>query len=279
MTVRACIIGYPVKHSRSPLIHNHWIAEHGLDGAYERAEVAPDAVAAFLRHFADTGYAGGNITVPHKETAFRLARVDDPVATALEAVNLLWLEDGTLRGANTDVEGFLANLDERSPGWDDRLDRAVVLGAGGAARAVLHGLLARGARSIIVLNRSRPRAEELAARFGPRVVVAATEDAAAAFAGTSLLVNATSLGMAGQPPLDLLLDGLPETALVNDLVYVPLETGLLQAARARGNPTVDGLGMLLHQAVPSFERWFGLRPTVTPELRALVLADLAAAAA
>jgi shikimate dehydrogenase len=275
MTTRACIIGYPVKHSRSPLIHNHWIAEHGLDGVYERAEVAPDAFGAFVTHLAEAGYAGGNVTVPHKETAFRLARVDDPVATALEAVNLLWLENRTLRGANTDVTGFLANLDGSAPGWDARLDRAVVLGAGGAARAVVHGLLARGAREVIVLNRSQPRAEELASRFGRVVRVGTPEDAASAFAGASLLVNATSLGMAGQPALDLDLGGLADTALVNDLVYVPLETGLLAAARARGNPTVDGLGMLLHQAVPSFERWFGVRPRVTPELRALVLADLA----
>src|SRR5690349_6175203 len=248
MTIRACIIGHPVKHSRSPLIHNHWIAEHGLDGAYERAEVAPDAFAAFVTHLAETGYAGGNVTVPHKETAFRLSRVDDPVATALEAVNLLWLEDGTLRGANTDVEGFLANLDEGAADWDRRLDRAVVIGAGGAARAAVHALLTRGAREVVLLNRSRPRAEDIAARFGSRVSVGSRDEAASALAGASLLVNATSLGMAGQPPLDLALDGLPETALVADLVYVPLETGLLAAARTRGNPAVDGLGMLLHQA-------------------------------
>jgi shikimate dehydrogenase len=279
MTLRVCVIGCPVKHSRSPLIHNHWIGEHGLDGVYERAEVRPDAFPAFVTHLAEAGFCGANVTVPHKEAAFRIAEIDDPVASALEAANLLWLEDGALRGANTDVAGFLANLDESAPGWDGDLGRAVVVGAGGAARAVVHGLLGRGAGEVVVLNRSRSRAEEIAARFGPRVRVADAAAGAEALAGAALLVNATSLGMAGQPPLDLALDGLPEAAIVNDLVYVPIETGLLAAARRRGHRTVDGLGMLLHQAVPSFERWFGVRPAVTPALRALVLADLAPAAA
>jgi shikimate dehydrogenase len=275
MPTRACIIGHPVEHSRSPLIHAHWLRRYGIDGLYERADVAPDGFATFVRSLADRGYAGGNVTVPHKEAAFRLASVEDPVAQELEAVNLLWTRSGRVMGANTDVAGFLGNLDEHAPGWDGKLSRAVLLGAGGAARAVIHGLKARGAGEILVVNRSFERAADLSARFGRSVQAVPQAALAESLEGASILVNATSLGMRGQPPLHVALDSLPKSALVTDLVYVPLETELLVEARRRGNPVVDGLGMLLHQAVPSFETWFGVRPEVTAELRDLVVRDLA----
>lgn len=271
---RAFVVGYPISHSRSPLIHSFWLAEAGIDGSYERVAVEPAAFPEFVRTLEQQGFVGGNVTVPHKEEAFRLALVDDPVARDLHAVNTLWLEGDVLKGANTDVMGFLANLDQEAKGWDGRLDRVVVLGAGGASRAVLYGLLQRGAAEILLANRTFERAQALAHHFGPRVKPLAWETAEAAMVGADLLVNTTSLGMKGQPPLDLSLSRLPRTALVTDIVYVPLETPLLAKARALGLRTIDGLGMLLHQAVPGFERWFGVKPLVSSQLRALILADI-----
>jgi len=275
-TLRSAIIGYPVAHSRSPLIHNYWLAQHGIDGAYDRVEVAPEAIEAFLSDFEASGLIGANVTVPHKEAAFRAAVELDPVASALGAVNTLWLDDGVLHGANTDVHGFLANLDAAEPEWDRALDEAVVLGAGGASRAIVYGLLSRGVGRVTVANRTRARAEALQAQFGDRVLAVDWRDMPGRLNGNRLLVNTTSLGMKGQPPLDISLEALSPDAVVTDAVYVPLQTPLLGVAKARGLKTVDGLGMLLHQAVPSFERWFGVRPEVTPELRTLAIADLRA---
>ena len=276
MTRHAAIIGHPVAHSRSPLIHGYWLRQHGIDGDYGRLDVAPAEIEAFLADFPASGLIGANVTVPHKEAAFRAARERDPVAEALGAVNTLWLENGTLHGANTDVHGFLANLDAAEPEWARALGEAVVLGAGGAARAVVYGLLSRGIDRVVVANRTLARAEALRDQFGPRVLPVDWRDLAGRLTGCRLLVNTTSLGMKGQPPLDLDLSALSPDALVSDIVYVPLETPLLKVAKARGLKTVDGLDMLLHQAVPGFERWFGVRPQVTPELRALAIADLAA---
>ncbi|HSI39693.1 MAG TPA: shikimate dehydrogenase [Xanthobacteraceae bacterium] len=275
MTRRVCIIGHPVAHSRSPLVHGYWLAQHGIDGAYGREDVPAERIGDFLQDLQSLGYVGGNVTVPHKEAAYAACTERDPVASALRAVNTLWLEGGRLCGANTDVHGFLANLDERAPGWDRALDTALVLGAGGAARAVLHGLLSRGVGRVALANRTLGRAQALAAHFGPRVEPLELRDAPGRLAGCRLVVNTTALGMAGKQPLELDLSPLSPDAVVADIVYVPLETPLLRAAKARGLATVDGLGMLLHQAVPGFERWFGVRPTVTPELRALILADIA----
>ena len=275
---RAFVVGYPISHSRSPLIHGFWLKELGIQGSYERIAVEPTAFETFVATLVEQGFAGGNVTVPHKEAAFRLASVDDPVARDLEAVNTLWYEDGVLKGMNTDVAGFLANLDQEAPGWSDGMKQAVVLGAGGASRAILYGLLQRGAEQILLVNRTLERAEALARHFGSKVTALAWDQAETALAGADLLVNTTSLGMKGQPPLDLDLSRLPKSALVTDIVYVPLETPLLAAARKARLATVDGLGMLLHQAVPGFERWFGARPEVTPQLRALVLADIEAKA-
>lgn len=273
MTKRACVIGYPVSHSRSPLVHGFWLREYGIDGRYDRAEVPPHELAEFIAALESRGYVGANVTVPHKEAVFRLARVEDPVAQALGAVNTLWLEGGRMHGMNTDVAGFLANLDESRPGWDRSLAKAVVLGAGGAARAVIYGLLQRGAAKIVVVNRTLERARELRVRFKERVAITDWNDETA-LVQACLLVNTTSLGMTGQPALFVDLSPLPADALVTDLVYTPLETPLLAAAKARGLTTADGLGMLLHQAVPGFERWFGVRPKVTKALRDHVLSDL-----
>ncbi len=272
-TRAACVVGWPVKHSRSPLIHGHWIAQHKLDAAYRREEIAPETFADFIAHLSERGYVGANITIPHKETALALSEPDDR-ARAVGAANTLWYDSGHLYSTNTDVEGFTANLDAALPGWEKRAGEAVVLGAGGSARAVVYGLIERGIGKINVVNRTPERAQMLQARFG-QVVQPANESALPHLLGRAgLLVNTTSLGMTGQPPLAIDLAPLPGHALVADLVYVPLETPLLAAARARGLATADGLGMLLHQAVRGFQLWFGVRPEVTPHLRALVEADL-----
>lgn len=274
---RACVIGWPVRHSRSPMIHGFWLREHGLVGAYERAEIAPDDFAAFVAAMPGNGFVGANVTVPHKEAAFRACAFRTPTAEALGAVNTLWTDGGKLCGDNTDVVGFLGALDADAPGWDARLKTAVVLGAGGAARAILHGLKTRGTKTIRLVNRSRARAGELAAHFGD-VVVVDWDERNAALRDADILVNATSLGMKDQPPLEIDLSLLPDHAVVDDIVYVPLDTPLLMQARTRGLRAVGGLGMLLHQAAPGFERWFGVRPRVSAELRALVEADVRSAA-
>jgi len=271
----ACIMGWPAGHSRSPIIHNYWIRQHGIAGEYRKEAVPPQEFAAFLASLGERGYVGGNVTIPHKEAALALSSPDER-ARAVGAANTLWRDGGTLRSTNTDVEGFLGNLDAAAPGWDRGLHNAVVLGAGGSARAVLFGLIERGVKRIHLLNRTRDRAQALAQRFGAAVVPAPWEEAGALLRSTGLLVNSTSLGMKGQPPLALDVGLLPADATVADLVYVPLVTPLIAAARARGLKTADGLGMLLHQAVRGFSLWFGVKPTVTPELRALVEADLAA---
>jgi shikimate dehydrogenase len=271
----ACVIGHPVAHSRSPLIHNHWLSTHGIQGEYVREDIAPAEIDAFLKAFPQSGYIGGNVTVPHKEIAFAAATKRDAVAEALGAVNTLWHENGKLLGANTDVYGFLAQLDESVPGWLARTKIALVLGAGGSARAAIYGLLERSVETILVANRTSARAEQLAAHFQKRITPIAIRDVPSRLAEVDLLVNTTTLGMRGEPPLEIDLAMLKRRALVYDFVYAPLETPLLARARARGHPAIDGLGMLLHQAVPAFERWFGVRPEVTPELRALVVADLA----
>jgi len=268
---KACVIGWPVAHSRSPAIHRFWLKELGLAGDYVPVAVAPDEITAFLQDFPNSGFCGGNVTVPHKEAAYEAVDEMQPAARAIGAVNTLWIEKGKLYGDNTDTMGFLANLDMAVEGWDKNPGAAVVLGAGGAARAVIHGLIHRGFASVQLVNRTLARAEALAERFGAAVRPAPWEAAERLLHGASLLVNTTTLGMKGSPWPGLDLARLPEDAVVTDLVYVPLETPLLAAARARGLRAVDGLGMLLHQAVPGFERWFGRRPVVSPALRAEIL--------
>jgi shikimate dehydrogenase len=267
-----CVIAWPAGHSRSPLIHNYWIKQHKLDAEYRREAVPPEKFADFVKNLRANGYVGANITVPHKEAALRLSEPDDR-ARAVGAANTLWYDNGKLRSTNTDVEGFLANLDAATPGWDRGLSTAVVLGAGGGARAVIFALLAREVGRIYVINRTEARAKALRKKFGDRVQVAGWEETTGLLGGAGLLVNTTTLGMVGQPSLEFNLR-CPPSLVVADLVYDPLVTGLLASARTRGLRTADGLGMLLHQAVRGFQLWFGVRPEVTAELRALVEADL-----
>jgi shikimate dehydrogenase len=273
----ACVIGWPVEHSRSPLIHEYWIRQLGLEAEYRREAVPPDRFADFIAHLADHGYVGANVTVPHKEAALALS-APDALAAAVGAANTLWRDGGVLRSTNTDVEGFVASLDAGVPDWVSGVESAVVLGAGGGARAIVFGLIERGVRHIHVVNRSLDRAVAMQQRFGDRVVPCGWDQRQSALAGAGLLVNTTTLGMAGQPPLEIELAPLPATAVVADIVYAPLVTPLLAAASARGLRTVDGLGMLLHQAVGAFARFFGVRPQVSQGLRTLVEADLMRAA-
>lgn len=274
MTKRACVIGYPVAHSRSPMIHGYWLREHKIDGNYIRHEVKPDEIDRFLQNFSSGPFIGCNVTLPHKEAAARNVTVAAPVVRALGVANTLWLENGKLHGDNTDVAGFLAHLDDSIPGWDKRTRHAVVLGAGGAARSIAYGLSERGVEKITIVNRSRERASLLVKEIKIKSNIASFGEIETLISSADLLVNTTSLGMKGQPALEINLKNLREGAAVSDIVYVPLETELLRQARERGHPTVDGLGMLLHQAVPGFERWFGVRPKVTKELRDLIVADL-----
>ncbi|UFZ03642.1 shikimate dehydrogenase [Bradyrhizobium ontarionense] len=268
----ACLIGWPAAHSRSPLIHHHWLHELGIPGGYTIEAVPPEELADFVSHLDQRGFVGANVTIPHKERVLQLTE-PDARARAVGAANTLWYEHGSLRATNTDVEGFIDNLDAAAPGWD-RTDEALVLGSGGSARAVVFGLLERGIGRVHVINRTAARAQALADQFGSRVVAEGWDRVGALLPRAGLFVNTTSLGMSGQPPLELDIDLLSAHAVVADIVYVPLETQLLGAARARGLRTADGLGMLLYQAVRGFELWFGRRPQVTPELRALVEVDL-----
>ena len=273
--VKAFVIGHPVAHSRSPLLHGFWLDRFGIRGSYERIDVAPADLPDFLRGIAARGFAGGNVTVPHKEGAFAGVDVATERARRLGAVNTLWFEDGRLHGDNTDGIGFTRSVAQAlGPDWAGRTRTALVLGAGGAARAVVPALLDEGVGRVLVANRDLGRARALAVFDPDRVAAVAPADLPTALAGTDLLVNTTSLGMKGQPPLAIDLAPLPAGAAVADIVYVPLETPLLAAARRRGLATVDGLGMLLHQAVPGFRRWFGTEPVVDDALRAHVLSDL-----
>jgi shikimate dehydrogenase len=273
--IKAFVCGHPVKHSRSPRIHGFWLREYGIAGSYEAIDVAPEDFSRFVDGLRANGFAGGNVTIPHKEAAFAAAERRDDAADEIGAVNTLWFEDGVLNGGNTDAEGFGANLDEYADDWS-KSGAAVVLGAGGAARAVIYALKRRGFTDIRVVNRTVARAQELADHFGAGVTAHPVEALRELAGDAGLAVNTTALGMDGNEALPLDPAHLPDRAIVTDLVYVPLETPLLAAARRRGLKTVDGLGMLLHQAAPGFERWFGRRPKVTAELRALIIADLGA---
>jgi shikimate dehydrogenase len=270
---RAFVVGWPIAHSRSPLIHRFWLKRYGIEGDYVAEAVPPDAIDAFLKGFAAWGYVGGNVTVPHKEAAFRAAASSTPIATKLEAANTLWLEDGRLLADNTDVFGFLTNLDDFAPAWREG-KAALVIGAGGASRAVLQALIDAGYRRIALLNRTVARAEQLARHFGASIHAAGLDQMADALAAADLVVNTTSTGLHEGDPLEISWRAAKKSAIATDLVYVPLMTPFLEGARAQGLKIVDGLGMLLHQAVPGFERWFGVRPKVDEELRALVVADL-----
>ncbi len=269
----AGVLGWPVGHSRSPRLHNYWLKNLGIDGVYVPLAVAPENLAQVVKALPHMGFKGANLTVPHKEAVFGLVDHVDPVAERIGAINTLVIDNaGRMTGRNTDGFGFIENLRQSAPHWRPQ-GTAVVLGAGGAARAVLVALQDAGVQKIRLINRSRSRAEALAEAIGGTIEVADWQARDESLEDAGLLVNTTTLGMTGQPALDIALDALPPDAVVNDIVYVPLETPLLAQARRRGNSVVDGLGMLLWQAVPGFEAWFGQRPHVTPELRAHVLSQ------
>lgn len=273
--ILAGVMGWPVAHSRSPKIHNHWISQLGLQGAYVLLPVDPVHLPVALKGLAALGFAGCNVTIPHKVAAMHLVDRVDPVARRMGAINTIVVQpDGSLCGFNNDGYGYIQSLLDAHPDWKADAGPLTVLGAGGGARAVVVSLAERGAREIRVCNRSLEKAQALAQEFGAPLRAVPWQDRHDALADATLLVNTTNQGMAGQAALDLSLEQLPNHAVVSDLVYVPLETPLLAAARARGNRTVGGLGMLLHQARPAFHAWFGALPEVTPELRRMVEASL-----
>ncbi|WP_024898453.1 shikimate dehydrogenase [Brucella rhizosphaerae] len=281
MAKKAFVTGFPIKHSRSPLIHGFWLKELGLEGSYEAIEVAPENFVEFATSLEQSGFVGGNVTIPHKEVAFATVGSRDEAAEAIGAVNTLWLENGKLCGGNTDAYGFAANLVALAPDWDNA-DTALVLGAGGAGRAIVHALQKRGFSRISIVNRTLSRAEELASHFGKGVSAHGWDAAQRLVKEAGLIVNTTSLGMSGHGeaeefPLDL--SEAQKSAVATDIVYIPLKTPFLAKAEAAGLKTVDGLGMLLHQAVPGFERWFGKRPQVTEALRNYILDDMKKAGA
>lgn len=267
----AGVVGWPVAHSLSPRLHGYWLEQYGIDGIYMPLAVTPEDLPVALSALPALGFRGVNLTLPHKEPALDLCHEVDELARRIGAVNTIVVCEGRLVGNNSDAFGFLQNLRSGAPKWRAEAGPVVVLGAGGAARAVVAALADAGAPEVRIVNRTRERAEALAQSLGGALSVRGWEQRGEALAEAGLLVNTTTLGMTGQPPLDLDLTALPAQALVTDIVYAPLVTPLLEAARARGNPIVDGLGMLLHQARPGFEAWFGLRPEVTPALRAFVL--------
>jgi shikimate dehydrogenase len=267
----AGLMGWPVMHSRSPALHNYWLAQHKLAGAYLPLAIKADGLRAALRALPALGFAGCNLTIPHKEAALDLVDRLDPLARRIGAMNCVVVAaDGSLAGYNHDAFGYIQSILEAKPDWRADAGPIVVIGAGGGARAVLVSLIDRGAREIRLVNRTPARAQALARELGGPIRALPWDDRHAALEDAAMLVNTTNQGMAGEPPLQLALDALPTRALVSDIVYIPRETPLLAAARARGNPTVNGLGMLLHQARPAFHGWFGIMPEVTPELRAMI---------
>lgn len=271
----AGVMGWPVMHSRSPKLHNYWLAQHGLIGAYLPLAIKEAGLEKALRALPALGFAGCNLTIPHKEQAMKIVDHLDPVAKRIGAMNCVIVgANGSLSGTNNDGFGYIASIREAKPDWRADAGPITVLGAGGAARAVLVSLIDEGATEIRLTNRTASRAEDLARELGGPIKTVAWNDRHDALQGAAMVINTTSQGMVGQPDMDLKLDLLPKTALVSDIVYIPLETPLLSAARQRGNTTVNGLGMLLHQALPAFKAWFGVMPDVTPELRAMIEATI-----
>ena len=273
----AFVIGWPIKHSRSPLVHGYWLKYLKIQGTYEAVAVVPENIDIFIKLLPKSGFAGGNVTVPHKETVYRLIDHPDEIAQALGAVNTLWLENGEIHGTNTDGYGFCANLDDFAPKWREG-KTATILGAGGASRAVIYALGKAGYTNIHIINRTILRAQAIADEFSPLLETSLSahgwEEATALLADTDLLVNTTSIGMDEDIEFPLDLANLRPNAIVTDIVYTPLLTPLLKLAKRKNFKTVDGLGMLLHQAAPGFEKWFGTRPNITPALRQYILSDL-----
>jgi len=271
--INAGVIGWPIKQSRSPLIHGHWLKKHEIDGSYEKIAVDPDDLESFIKNLKTNNLSGLNVTVPHKEMVFKFADHVTDEAKAIGAANTLWFENDKLIAGNTDAYGFITHLKQSTPSWEANKP-AFVLGAGGAARAILYALINEGVPEIKLTNRTMKRGTNLAEEFGPKIKVIEWEEKENHLENCGLLVNSTSLGMTGSAPLEININTLPKTAICYDIVYAPLETQMLKDAKSLGLGTVDGLGMLLHQAVPGFEKWFGVRPTVTEDLRQIILNDL-----
>jgi shikimate dehydrogenase len=271
---KACVIGWPIVHSRSPLIHNYWLKKYGFDAVYEKKAVEPGHVAQFITNLASSEFIGCNVTIPHKETAFQAVAKADKIAKRLGAVNTVYLRDGVICGTNTDGEGFIASLRHAYPAFEVRNKTAVIIGAGGAAKAIIGALLDEGVEKIGIINRTRERIHDLQVQFGPGIYEISKSISNDALESCALLVNTTSQGMEGQSSLELEIQNLNAKALVADIVYTPLETAFLGNAKQRGNPVLSGLGMLLHQAVRGFELWFGVKPDVTAELYELIAADI-----
>ena len=271
---RACVIGWPITHSRSPLIHGYWLQQYGIDGTYTKEAVKPQDLESFLRALRTRGFAGCNVTVPHKEAVFAAASIREPSAIAVGAANTLWFESDRLACANTDTYGFITNFEMTAPNWQKLPGPIVVLGAGGSGRAVVYGFLDAGRKDVRVFNRSLERAHELAKHFGEHVTAWPWHARNEHVPEAAVIVNTTTLGMnrTGSPEIEF--SDARSDAIAADLVYAPLETEFLKSARTHGLTAVDGLGMLLHQAVPGFEKWFGVRPEVTPELYNLIVKDV-----
>jgi shikimate dehydrogenase len=271
---KACVIGWPIAHSRSPLIHNYWLKKYVIDAVYEKKAVEPEGVAQFITNLASSEFIGCNVTIPHKEAAFQAVAMVDEIASRLGAVNTVYLKDGVVCGTNTDGEGFIASLRHAYPAFDPKNKTAIIIGAGGAAKAIIGALLDEGVARIGIINRTRERIHDLKVQFGSGVYEISETISNDALKSCGLLVNTTSQGMEGQPSLELEIQSLNPSAIVADIVYTPLETAFLVKARQRGNPVLGGLGMLLHQAVRGFELWFGAKPEVTAELYELIAADV-----
>jgi shikimate dehydrogenase len=271
---KVCVIGWPIAHSRSPLIHNYWLKKYGIDAVYERKAVEPKSVTQFIANLASSEFTGCNVTIPHKEAAFQAVAKADEIANRLGAVNTVYLKDGVVCGTNTDGEGFIASLHHAYPAFDLRNKTAVIIGAGGAAKAIIGALLDEGVKRIGIINRTRERIHDLQVQFGSGIYEISEANSNDALESCALLVNTTSQGMEGQPSLELEIQNLNPNTLVADIIYTPLETAFLEKARKQGNPVLGGLGMLLHQAVRGFELWFGVKPDVTAELYKLIAADV-----
>jgi shikimate dehydrogenase len=271
---KACVIGWPIAHSRSPLIHNYWLKKYGIDAVYEKKAVEPKNVAHFIANLAAWEFIGCNVTIPHKEMAFQAVAKTDEIANRLGAVNTVYLKDGVVCGTNTDGEGFIASLHHSHPEFNLRDKTAIIVGAGGAAKAIIGALFDEGVTKIGIINRTRERIHDLQVQFGPGVYEISKAASNEALKSCGLLVNTTSQGMEGQSSLELEIQSLNPNALVADIVYTPLETAFLAKARRQGNPVLGGLGMLLYQAVRGFELWFEVKPEVTSELYALIGADV-----
>lgn len=269
--IKCGVIGHPVSHSKSPLIHNHWIAKYGLQGEYKAIDIPAENFESDIRKLVEDGYAGFNVTVPHKQAIFALCDELDEKARDIGAVNTVAIRDGKLHGTNTDAYGFIENIRQTIPAIDFAKGLCVVLGAGGAARAVIHGLLEAGAADIVITNRTEDKAKQLCAMDDSKIMSVNWNDRSSILKKAALVVNTTSLGMTGKDPLDIDLSYLAKDAVVSDIVYAPLMTDLLIAAQDRGNQIVTGIGMLLHQARPAFEQWFGVLPVVDDELQQKVL--------